>query len=175
VAASILDRPSFTWRAFRTAWLVVRLRCPSCGLGRMASSRVTLHDRCPVCGVAFERDPGEVAGGICVNSFATTLGICALAVWLEFYSGVPPSLTTPLVVLFALVFPIAFYRHSRALWIGVLHLAGQVHRDEAADPEPVIRPWPPSDPGGGSPPVVPDRERAPRVVAAGVGRPAAGR
>lgn len=48
-----------------------------------------------------------------------------------------------LVALFAIGFPIAFYRHSRALWIGIIHLAGFVHRDDAAEPEPVIRPWPP--------------------------------
>lgn len=151
----------------RTFWLVLRLRCPSCGLGRMADGFFALGRSCVVCGVAFERDPGEVTGGICVNSMATTAGICALAFWLELSRAAPRGFETPITVAFAIVFPIVFYRHSRALWIGVLHLTGLVHRDEAADPEPVIRPWPPDDGGGGPGPSLPGPvERQERVVLA---------
>ncbi len=167
--STLLDRPSATWRILRTAWLVARLRCPSCGLGRMGEGGLAIHPRCPVCGVVFERDPGEVAGGIWMNSMATTAGICALAVWLEFFTNVPRALLTPIVVAFAAVFPIAFYRHSRAIWIGVLHVTGLVHRDEAADPEPVIRPWPPDGPGGSG--GVADAESARESAVVPAGRP----
>ncbi|HEY8370034.1 MAG TPA: DUF983 domain-containing protein [Thermodesulfobacteriota bacterium] len=169
VGSSLLDRPSVGWRLLRTACLVARLRCPSCGLGRMGAGGLAIHRRCPVCGVVFERDPGEVAGGIWVNSMATTLGICGLATYLEFFTALPRALLTPLVVLFAAVFPVAFYRHSRAVWIGVLHMAGLVHRDEAADPEPVIRPWPPDGGGGGGPATGAESAREPVFV--GTGRP----
>jgi uncharacterized protein (DUF983 family) len=171
VGAHLLDRPSFAWRALRTAWLVVRLRCPVCGLGPLAAGWFTLHRSCGACGVTFERDPGEVTGGICVNSLATSLGICALALWLFLDEHVPPALETPLVLVFGLAFPLLFYRHSRAIWIGLLHVTGLVHRDEAADPEPVIRPWgAPPDDGGGTPPAVPDPPGAP-AAAVGVGGP----
>lgn len=135
----------------------------------MGDGFFALHPRCLVCGVVFERDPGEVTGGIWVNSMATTLGICGLAVWLEFYTALPRGLLTPIVVVFALVFPIVFYRHSRALWIAVLHVTGLVHRDEAADPEPVIRPWPPEGPGGDGPRA--DAEAAGQPVTVGATRP----
>jgi uncharacterized protein (DUF983 family) len=171
VARDLLDRPSFAWRALRTVWLVLRLRCPVCGLGRIATGPFTVSACCGACGVTFERDPGEVTGGIWVNSFATTLGICTLALWLEIARPLPPVLETPFVVLFAAAFPLAFYRHSRALWIGLLHVTGLVHRDEAADPEPVIHPWPSDRGGGGAPPPLPDPIAAPQVVAAGAGRP----
>lgn len=168
---SLLDPPGFAWRALRTCWLVLRLRCPSCGLGRMSAAFLALNERCQACGVVFERDPGEVTGGIFVNSMATTLGICLLAGWLAFYGPVPLRWTTPVCIAFAVVFPVLFYRHSRAIWIGLLHLCGLVHRDEAADPEPRPRPWPSAGPGGGGPPAVPDRQTAPQVAVVGTGRP----
>ncbi len=136
----------------------------------MSSGFCSLHRRCGACGVVFERDPGEVMGGVFVNSMVTTLAICALAGWLEFYSPVPRGWATPIVIGFAALFPILFYRHSRAFWIGLLHLTGLVHRDEAADPEPRISPWPSSSgPGGGGPPTLPSPEStsAPAVTAAG--------
>ncbi len=135
-----LEPPSFAWRVLRTAWLVVRMRCPSCGLGRLSSGLFSILPRCTACGVVFERAPGEFTGGMGLNSVATCFGIALLSFWVG-YSSLPLVVGMPLVALFAVVFPIAFYRHSRALWIGLIHLAGLVHRDEAADPEPVIRPW----------------------------------
>ncbi len=171
--SSLLDRPSVTWRVLRTAWLVTRLHCPSCGLGAIGAGPFAIRPRCLVCGVVFERDPGEVAGGIWINSIATTAGICGLAVWLEFFTNVPRVLETPLVLLFAALFPVVFYRHSRAIWIGVLHVTGLVHRDEAADPDPVIRPWPPDGPGGG-PATDADGESARQPVMVGAGWPSGG-
>lgn len=139
-------------RVARTLWRVVRLRCPVCGLGRLSDGPFRMRERCEACDVAFERLPGEFTGGMGLNSLVTCAGVAALSLWVGI-AGVPHGLW--LVALFAVVFPIAFYRHSRALWIGIIHVSGFVHRDEAADPEPVIRPWPESaswqSPASGTP------------------------
>ncbi len=124
----------------RTMLRVTLLRCPDCGLGRLSSGPLSVRERCAVCDVAFERSPGEFTGGMGLNSVFTCAGVAALSLWVGI-AGIPHGLW--LVALFAVVFPIAFYRHSRALWVGIIHLAGFVHRDDAAEPEPVIRPWPP--------------------------------
>jgi uncharacterized protein (DUF983 family) len=146
-----LEPPGLVWRVLRTLWLVTRLRCPVCGLGRLRGRGLRVNARCGVCGVVFERSPGEFTGGMGLNSVATCVGVGALAFWVG-YSDIPLALGMAGVALFAVVFPILFYVHSRALWVGILHVTGLVQRDEAADPEPVIRPWPES----------PERERAPR-------------
>lgn len=119
---------------------VMLLRCPNCGRGRLSDGFFRMRQRCDVCGVVFERSPGEFTGAMGINSVVTCAGIAVLSLWVGM-TGVPHGLW--LVALFAIVFPILFYRHSRALWIGIIYLAGFVHRDEAAEPEPVIRPWPP--------------------------------
>lgn len=130
-------------RVLRTLWRVARLRCPVCGFGRVSDGFFRIRPRCEVCGVAFERFPGEFTGGMGLNAVVTCFGIAALSLWVGI-ARVPHGLLV--VATFAVLFPILFYRHSRALWIGVLYVTGLVHRDEAADPEPVIRPWP-DEPG----------------------------
>lgn len=126
-------------RMLRTLWRVLRLRCPVCGRGRLSDGFFHIRPRCEVCGVAFERLPGEFTGGMGINAVLTCFGVAALSLWVGI-ADVPYGFLV--VVLFAVVFPIVFYRHSRALWIGIIYLSGLVHQDEAADPEPVIRPWP---------------------------------
>ncbi|HEX7127266.1 MAG TPA: DUF983 domain-containing protein [Thermodesulfobacteriota bacterium] len=134
-------------RVARVMWLVLRLRCPACGLGPLSDGPFRMRARCSACHVAFERLPGEFTGGMGLNSLVTCSGIAALSIWVG-VARVPYGLW--LVALFAAVFPIAFYRHSRALWIGIIHIAGFVHRDEGADPEPVVRPWPEERSGRGA-------------------------
>jgi uncharacterized protein (DUF983 family) len=141
-----LEPPGLLWRVLRTLWLVTRLRCPVCGLGRLRGRGLRVNARCLACGVVFERSPGEFTGGMGLNSVATCFGVGALAFWVG-YSDIPLELGMAIVALFAVAFPILFYVHSRALWVGILHIAGLVQRDEGADPEPVIRPWPQASSG----------------------------
>ncbi|GAB4122425.1 MAG: hypothetical protein OHK0050_32200 [Roseiflexaceae bacterium] len=88
----------------------------------------TMNVRCPVCGVIFERDAGEVTGGVAINTFVTatfTVGGAACA----FFTDLP---ITPLLiglVLFTILFPLWFYRHARALWTGILYLTGSMFED----------------------------------------------
>ena len=105
-----------------------RLICPACRRGRMFRTFFTMNVRCPVCGVIFERDAGEVTGGIAINAIVTaSLTISAAA--LAFVTDIPILPLLGGLVLATVLFPLWFYRHARALWTGVLYLTGSMFED----------------------------------------------
>ena len=100
------------------------LRCPRCHTGRMFSYGFTMNKVCPNCGLPFERAGGEVTGGMGVNTVAT-LALITLG---SLVFGLNPNVPLlPLLIglaLFAILFPIAFYRSSRGIWAGFLYIVG---------------------------------------------------
>ena len=77
-----------------------------------------------VCGLPFESASGEATGGMGL-SIVVTLVIVLVA---AFVGGFNPSI--PLLPFFiimgmiTILFPILFYRPSRALWVGILYVTG---------------------------------------------------
>jgi|SRR5579859_7711358 len=106
----------------------LRLTCPACRYGRMFRSWFTMNLRCPVCGVIFERDGGEVTGAMAIN-ITLTMGIALLGAIPAFSSDVPivPLLLGMTIV--TILFPLWFYRHARGLWVGILYLTGSMFED----------------------------------------------
>jgi hypothetical protein len=87
-----------------------------------------MNVRCPVCGVIFERDAGEVTGGMAINAVLTaTLAVSGAAV--AFFTDIPilPLLAT--LVAATIIFPLWFYRHARGLWVAILYLTGSINED----------------------------------------------
>ena len=100
------------------------LRCPRCHAGKMFASGFTMRRECPSCSLEFERATGEVTGGMGINTVVTLLAITAAALFFGLNPAIPlPPLLLGLA-LFAILFPIAFYRSSRGLWASVLYLTG---------------------------------------------------
>jgi uncharacterized protein (DUF983 family) len=93
------------------------LRCPVCGRGRIFRGWFAMHDVCASCGRTFNRGPGYFLGSIYFNYGVTS----AIVIAVFFSVFVTDALTGGqlLVVLsmFALLFPIWFFRYARALWI----------------------------------------------------------
>ncbi len=81
-----------------------------------------MHPRCPSCGLAFEPEQGYFVGAIYINYAATTLIAIAGFLVLDYYTDL--SLLAHLVLwgLFAVVFPLWFFRYSRSLWLSVDYL-----------------------------------------------------
>ncbi|MBA3533989.1 MAG: DUF983 domain-containing protein [Ardenticatenales bacterium] len=108
----------------------IRLKCPVCEQGKLFKNWFTMNTLCPHCYVRFERHEGEVTGGmtisILVTAFLFLVGYSASEMFFEWPTWVHLLLWSA----YALIFPIAFYRYSRALWVVVLHLGGQVHWDK---------------------------------------------
>ncbi|HEU5321249.1 MAG TPA: DUF983 domain-containing protein [Methylomirabilota bacterium] len=103
------------------------LRCPRCGRAPLFRSRFAMFAECAACGLTFERAQGYWVGAIYVN-YAVTVGITMagfLLLWrvADLSTGVQLALWLPFVTLF----PLWFFRYSRALWLAVEH---------AVNPEP---------------------------------------
>jgi uncharacterized protein (DUF983 family) len=96
----------------------LRLLCPACGEAKILSHPFKIRHHCPSCMALFKREDGFFVGAILANVVTTEFAIlvvcffCLIILGMD-YEGV-------LVVLFilALVFPVAFYHHSWALWLG---------------------------------------------------------
>ncbi len=93
-------------------------RCPRCCEGRIYERGMKIHDRCPVCQLLFEREPGYFLGSMYVSyGFATAILLVGLLVgnWLF------PEIDLGWMVLicaacFAPFVPMVT-RYSRVVWI----------------------------------------------------------
>ena len=109
----------------------LRLRCPRCGPGRLYAHGLTMLERCPVCGLRYEREQGYFVGAVYVNYAITTVTVLGGVIVLDQLFGL--SLATQLMVAvpLALLLPLLVHRHARSIWLAVGHLAGAL--DERAD------------------------------------------
>jgi len=107
---------------------ILRQQCPECGEGRVFEGRWRMNERCPVCGVKFERGPGYFTGAM-YFSYALGLPLIAAGVLLGKLFLVPSwPLHWILAVVWVVSLPLApaMYRYSRVLFI---------HFDRYFDPE----------------------------------------
>jgi uncharacterized protein (DUF983 family) len=98
------------------------LSCPRCHAGKMFNG-FTMYDVCPICDLPFEMGAGEVTGGMGINavlSFAVVIVVAILVIT----PNLPTALAIGLVAFAGIVFPIAFYRSSRGLWVSFLYWSG---------------------------------------------------
>jgi len=101
----------------------MRLRCPHCGKGRVMEPWFGVRERCPACGLRFERDEEHEywLGAYTLNFittevvFAAGLLVVLMLTWPEppwsaiLWGGAAQMIVTP----------IAFYPFSRALWLAI--------------------------------------------------------
>lgn len=107
---------------------LLTLRCPRCRIGKIFRGPTAMNERCPECGLKFEREYGYFTGAMYV-SYA--LGIPTILVGVLIGKLLLPSWPVHWVLLLSwLVFlplvPLVF-RYSRGLWM---------HFDRAIDREP---------------------------------------
>ena len=100
---------------------IINQRCPLCLEGEMFRSLVEIHERCPVCGHRFMREPGYFQGAMYV-SYTLALGTMAVLLlasrhWLGAHIGVVPSYVVAMVLQMVLVIPL--FRYSRVIWAHV--------------------------------------------------------
>ncbi len=105
------------------------LTCPVCRRGRIFRSLFTINARCPNCGVVFERDPGEVTGGMAITLVLTSTITVISAGLLALLTDIPVALLIAGFGVFTVVFGLLFYRHARGLWISFLYLTGSMFEE----------------------------------------------
>lgn len=98
------------------------LHCPRCRRGPMFLQGFKMLDECPRCGLAYSRASGEEAGGVMINLGVTSLVVIVAGTILAGLTDISVWLILGVLGLFAILFPIAFYRSSRGLWVGFLYL-----------------------------------------------------
>ena len=110
-------RPGF----LRMVGRALRRRCPRCGGKAWFTGWFKRVDRCQTCGYRYERAPGFVLGEVTMNTIVT-FGLLAVAITVGIVSTYPDVPMAPLlgvVVVIAVVVPIAFYPFSSTLWAAV--------------------------------------------------------
>jgi uncharacterized protein (DUF983 family) len=100
----------------------LRLKCPRCGKGSLYAKPFRMRDHCLTCGLKFEREQGYFVGAIYINYAATIAiavpGFFILDAWASWTIDQQLTLWVP----FAVIFPLLFFHHSRALWLVLDHL-----------------------------------------------------
>ena len=100
----------------------IRLKCPRCGAGSLYAKPFHMRAHCLVCRLKFEREQGYFVGAIYIN-YAATVGIAVPGFFiLDAFMKVPIDQQLWIWVPFAIVFPLLFFHHSRALWLVLDHL-----------------------------------------------------
>jgi uncharacterized protein (DUF983 family) len=108
-------------------------RCPACRRGPAFRSIYALAERCPACGVRFERDPGSFLGATALAYTLAVLVVGLVAVALVRRDGLFPGLEWWLVASAVLTVALV-YRPVKGWWLWCMWAAGWVHRD-GEDPE----------------------------------------
>jgi len=111
-----------TRRITATVGRGLRLRCPRCGRGALFRGAFTMYERCPACGLVFEREQGYFVGAIYVN-YAATVGIAVVGfLLLDSYTDLSIGTEIVLWSVFGIAFPLFFFRYSRSLWLSIEYL-----------------------------------------------------
>jgi uncharacterized protein (DUF983 family) len=99
---------------------LLKQRCPRCLEGKVFEGVFRMHERCPICGLAFEREPGYFAGAMYVSY---GLGIIAtLPIWLPMaWLGRPLGEVALASGSLLIVSSPALFRYARVLWLYLDH------------------------------------------------------
>jgi len=118
------NRPAVTAPSLaRMLGRAVRRRCPRCGAGPVFRSWFRMVERCPGCGLRFERESDFWLGAYVVN-LAVTEGLLVVALLAYVLRAVsdPATPSAPVVaaaVVFAVAAPLAFFPFSRTIWAAI--------------------------------------------------------
>jgi uncharacterized protein (DUF983 family) len=110
---------------------ILRQRCPRCRTGSIFRYSIfrgfpKMHDRCPVCDLKFDREPGYFLGAMYVSYGIGIVIVTLVAALLWFITGWWITKDTIWAVVLFLPFAPTITLFSRVLWI---------YLDQAIDPE----------------------------------------
>jgi uncharacterized protein (DUF983 family) len=97
-------------------------RCPYCGSPGIFDGYFALRERCPRCGVRFEREEGYFLGAYALNLIVAEFLGLGLALFLIFKTDVrdlPLIWQEIIAVALAIAFPVALFPFSRTVWVAM--------------------------------------------------------
>ena len=96
-------------------------RCPVCGQGKLFRRWFTMVERCPRCGLGFERIEGHWTGALGMNTIVS-FGALAIVVVVGLIVSAPEFDVVPVLVaagLVAVLMPLFFFPFSKTTWTAV--------------------------------------------------------
>lgn len=96
--------------------------CPYCGSPGIFDGYFALRERCPRCGVRFEREDGYFLGAYALNLIVAEFLGLGLALFLIFKTDLqylPLIWQEIIAVALAIAFPVALFPFSRTVWIAM--------------------------------------------------------
>jgi hypothetical protein len=96
-------------------------RCPVCGQRRIFRRWFRMLERCPHCGLRFERIEGHWIGALGMNT-VVSFGALLVTLLVGFAVTYPDVPAVPLLLIaigVAAITPFAFFPYSRTLWLAV--------------------------------------------------------
>lgn len=107
----------------RLLWRGLRKQCPNCGSGHIYDTWFRMKDRCPTCGLRFEREPGFFVGAYLINlavAFTLLFLLCMVVVaWRANDPDAPIGVPIAVGVIIGLGVPPLFYPFSRTIWSAI--------------------------------------------------------
>lgn len=113
----------------------LKLQCPVCGRASLVQRPFHIKHQCDGCRALFKREEGFFVGAIMANVVATEMFIL-VTYFVLLIAGLGDQTMLTILFVMAFGFPLAFYHHAWALWLGMDHLieglprpeGGQYHR-----------------------------------------------
>ena len=96
-------------------------RCPLCGQGGLFTRWFTLAERCPRCGLRFERIEGHWLGAVGLNTIVSfsVLFVVVVAALVASHPDYEPVPLAVAAVSAAVIVPLAFYPSSKTTWTAI--------------------------------------------------------
>lgn len=95
--------------------------CPVCGQGHLFRRWFTLIERCPRCGLRFERIEGHWTGDLGINTIVS-FGALLVTLFVGIFATYPDIPAGPLLVAaigVAAIVPIVFFPFSKTIWLAL--------------------------------------------------------
>jgi uncharacterized protein (DUF983 family) len=120
----------------RLWWRGLTRRCPVCGQGHLFRRWFTMIERCPRCGLRFERTEGHWTGDLGINTIVSfgALLIVLLGGFLISYPDTSAAALLAASAVTAVVAPIAFFPFSKTIWLAIDLQLRPPEDDEVSEP-----------------------------------------
>ena len=108
-------------RQLVSVWRVIgrglTFRCPNCGARGLFAGLLTMNERCPRCGLLFEREEGFFLGAMVLNYVVSAL-LAVEAPCVLFLAGVLTEKEAVIAVIsMCVILPVLFYRPAKSVWL----------------------------------------------------------
>jgi uncharacterized protein (DUF983 family) len=111
-------------------------RCAVCGQKKLFRRWVIMVERCPRCGLRFQRDPGQWLGSWFLNICLAQLVVIVVLI-VGVATGRPGASMVALGIIGALaacLFPLWFFPYSRTIWVAIDLAMRPLEFSEGVDP-----------------------------------------